>query len=176
MRNARRLIRKLSAFRRRAVQRFAHPHCHDNHNIGGFGKPTNGLLKTTEGYVLLNFKAASASSFEKIKSSHLCNAQTTAGPLEPHLRGQGANISNTLDKTGQEEMKPLNNSFQNCKPLQNRLKRYREIATRISSKIYTFLRFAADRKQIMTSYPVWLQTMSVWKQYCNMRVHKQASR
>ena len=50
-RNASRFIRKLSAFR------FAYPRCHDNHHNGGFGKPTNGLLKIVEGYVLLNFEA-----------------------------------------------------------------------------------------------------------------------
>ena len=30
--------------------------------------------------------------------SHLCNVQTTVGPLEPHFRGQGAKMSNRLHK------------------------------------------------------------------------------
>ena len=35
---------------------------------------------------------------EKIKISHLRNAQTTVGPLEPNFWDQGANISNRLHK------------------------------------------------------------------------------
>ena len=47
------------------VQRFAHPRCHGNLKNGEFGQPTNGLLKTIEGHVLLNFEAASISSFRE---------------------------------------------------------------------------------------------------------------
>ena len=69
-----------------------------------------------------------------------------------HLRnGQGAKISNRFT---QERMEPLNHSFQNCKHYQNRLKHYREIATQTWPKMNTFMRFAADQKQLVTSFPV----------------------
>ena len=32
--------------------------------------------------------------FGEIEISHLCNASTTVGPLEPHFLGQGAIMSN----------------------------------------------------------------------------------
>ena len=38
--------------------------------------------------------------------------------------------SKNVQCVAQEEMNPLNHSFQNCKPFQNRLSRYREFATR----------------------------------------------
>ena len=41
------------------------------------------ILKTIEGYALVNFEAA-------IFSSHLRNVNTTVSPLEPHFRGTGA--------------------------------------------------------------------------------------
>ena len=53
------------------------------------------------------------------EASHLRNAYTTVGPLEPILGGQGAKMSKTL-----------NRSFKNSKPFENRLNRYREIDTR----------------------------------------------
>ena len=43
-------------------------------------------------------------------------------------------------------MNPLNCTFQNCKRFQNRLKCYWEISTRTWPEIYTFVRFAANRK------------------------------
>ena len=52
--------------------------------------------KTTEEYVVLNFEAASFSSFRENQSSHLRNAQTTVGPLEPHFRDQEAKMSSRL--------------------------------------------------------------------------------
>ena len=60
------------------------------------------------------------------EANHLRNAWTTVGPLEAHFRGQGAKMPNRQ----QEEMKTLNRSFQSSKPFQNRLKYYREMATR----------------------------------------------
>ena len=67
---------------------------------------------------------------EKINISHL--------PM-----GQGAKISNRLHK---REMKTLNHGLQNSKHFENRLNRYREIATRTGPKMNTFMRFDADRK------------------------------
>ena len=52
-----------------------------------------------------------------------------------------------------KEIKSLNHGFQNCKRFQNRLKRYREITTRTWRKMNTFMRFAADRKKLVTSFP-----------------------
>ena len=46
-------------------------------------------------------------------------------------------------------MKPSNHSFQNCKPLQNRLNHYREIVIRTWPKSYTFVRFASERSSFM---------------------------
>ena len=56
----------------RALQRFAHPHCHDNQNNGRFGKPTHGFLTTIGNYVLLNFEAASISSYRENQNQQFC--------------------------------------------------------------------------------------------------------
>ena len=58
-----------------------------------------------------------------------------AGRLEPHFWSQGAKLS-----------KHSNHPFQNLKAFRNRLKFYREIATRTLPKMNTFMPFAADRK------------------------------
>ena len=50
-------------------------------------------------------------------------------------------------------MKILNHYLQNSKRFLNRLSLYGKIATRIWPKIDTFVRFAADRKYIVTSFP-----------------------
>ena len=48
---------------------------------------------------MLNFEAAIALAVsEKINISHLRNAQPTVGPIEPHFRGQGAQMSNSFKK------------------------------------------------------------------------------
>ena len=47
---------------------------------------------------------------EEFKITHVRNASTTVGPLEPHCLGQGAKTSNMV---AQEETKPLNRCFQN---------------------------------------------------------------
>ena len=60
------------------------------------------------------------------EASSLRNAYTTVGPLEPHFRDQGA----TMSIGYRRENEAMNHSFQNSKPLENRLNRYREIATR----------------------------------------------
>ena len=58
-------------------------------------------------------------------------------------------------------MKHLNHPFWNSKRLQNRLNRYREIVTHTWHKLNTFMRYAADRKEMMTSFPVAVQRLSI---------------
>ena len=55
-------------------------------------------VTTIEGYASLNFEAAIVSSFRENQNQPFvqCIAQTTVGPLKPHFRSQGAQMSNRL--------------------------------------------------------------------------------
>ena len=45
-------------------------------------------VETFGHYIGENYGLLAEVVFEKIEIDHLCNAQTTVGPLEPHLPGQ----------------------------------------------------------------------------------------
>ena len=84
------------------------------------------------------------------EARHLRNAWTAVGPLEPHFRGQGAKMSNGLHNS---KLIPITVS-RTVNFFENRLNRYPKPLSKTRPKMNTVVRFSADRKKLVTSFPV----------------------